>query len=314
MSSDSAPQASPASNRTQGNVLITGASGLIGSALSAELRTGGYHVYALDRHDASAPFHYDQKTRHLHLDPDIPLTAVVNLAGANLADGRWTKARKQTILSSRTHTTADLCAALATLPSPPRTLLSASAMGYYGDTGENQVDETSPAGNDFLAEVARQWEAATRAARDAGIRTVHMRFGLVLSADGGVLPNFILPLRLAAVGTVGSGQQYLSWISLPDALQVVMRLLEDDSLSGAFNLVSGNPVTNRDFTRTLAQVLRRPRLPPLPAPVVRLMFGEMGDAALLGSNRVVSSRLPEAGINLAHPALADALREILDSH
>lgn len=312
MSSNSDPEATPTGASTQGNVLISGASGMIGSALGDALRARGYRVYALDRHDASAPFHYDQSARQMHLDPDIALTAAVNLAGANLADGRWTEARKQTILSSRSHTTADLCAALATLPQPPAVLLSASAMGYYGDTGDNQVDESSPAGNDFLADVARQWEDATRAARDAGIRTVHMRFGLVLSPDGGVLPNFILPLRLAAVGRVGSGRQYLSWISLPDALQVILRLLADASMDGAFNLVSGNPVTNNDFSKTLAQVLRRPRLPPLPAAVVRLLFGEMGDAALLGSNRVVSTRLPAAGISLAHPDLRTALRNILD--
>lgn len=299
------------SDPDKANILITGASGLIGSALRNELESRGYRVYALDRHDAEAPFHYDQQQRKMRLDPDIPLTAVVNLAGASLAGGRWTDKRKQTILHSRTHTTTDLCAALVKLPQRPRVLLSASAMGYYGDTGANQVDETSPAGDDFLADVARQWEAATEAARASEIRTVHMRFGLVLSAAGGVLPNFILPLRLAAVGTVGSGRQYLSWISLPDALQIILRFLEDSSTEGDFNVVSGNPVTNRDFSRTLAQVLRRPRLPPLPAPVVRLLFGEMGEAALLGSNRVVSVRLPEAGLTIAHPDLRTALQKVL---
>jgi len=297
----------------KGNILITGASGLIGSALRVRLEDLGYTVHALDRHNSDAPFHYDQPARQMRLDPAIPLTAVINLAGANLAKGRWTDARKKTILHSRTHTTADLCAALAELPQRPRVLLSASAMGYYGDTGKNVVDENSPEGSDFLAEVSVQWEAATEAARNCDVRTVHMRFGLVLSPAGGVLPNFILPLRLAAVGTVGSGQQYMSWISLPDALQIILRMLEDDSLSGGFNLVSGTPVTNRDFSRTLASVLRRPRLPPLPAPIVRLMFGEMGDTALLGSNRVVSARLPDAGIQMEHPDLRSALQQVLST-
>ncbi|GAB5501123.1 MAG: hypothetical protein PsegKO_34340 [Pseudohongiellaceae bacterium] len=299
------------SDSKKANVLITGASGLIGSALHSELESRNFRVYALDRHDSAAPFHYDQQARKMHLDPDIPLFAVINLAGANLADGRWNDQRKQTILHSRTHTTADLCDALVKLPQRPEVLLSASAMGYYGDTGERQVDENSPAGDDFLAEVAKQWEAATEAARASEIRTVHMRFGLVLSPAGGVLPNFILPFRLAAVGTVGSGRQYLSWISLPDVLQVILRFLEDDSLNGDFNLVSGQPITNREFSRTLARALRRPRLPPLPAPIIRLMFGEMGDAALLGSNRVVSVRLPEEGITIQHPDLDTALQQVL---
>lgn len=298
-------------NSELGNILITGASGLIGSALHAELESRGYRVYALDRHNPEAPFHYDQQQRQMRLAPDIPLTAVINLAGASLADGRWTDKRKQTILHSRIHTTADLCAALVKLPQRPQVLLSASAMGYYGDTSDIQVDESSPAGDDFLAEVAKQWEAATEAARASEIRTVHMRFGLVLSAAGGVLPNFILPLRLAAVGTVGSGRQYLSWISLPDAVQLILRFLEDATLEGDFNLVSGNPVSNREFSQTLAKVLRRPRLPPLPAPIVRLLFGEMGDAALLGSNRVVSTRLPQHGLTIDHPDLESALQQVL---
>ncbi len=242
----------------------------------------------------------------MQLSQEIPLLAVINLAGANISDGSWTEARKREILESRQHTSEDLCQALAALPQPPGVLLSASAMGYYGDTGASIADESSPAGDDFLAGIARHWEAATRAAEEAGIRTVHMRLGLVLSREGGILANFILPLGLAAVGRVGSGRQYMSWISLPDVVQIVMTLLTDEEVSGPINLVSEQAVQNHEFSRCLAATLGRPRLPPLPAFVVRLMFGEMADGALLVSNRVQSLRLPELGIKLQHPDLASA--------
>lgn len=295
----------------KGHILITGASGLIGTALQPALRAAGYTVHKLSRRDPQAPFYYDQSQRRMQLAADIPLHGVINLAGANISDGRWTASRKQEIIESRSHTTEDLCKALTEQQWRPRVLLSASAMGFYGDTGSNTADETSPAGNDFLAEVARKWEAATDPAIKAGIRTVHLRFGLVLSTAGGVLPNFILPLRLAAVGRVGNGQQYMSWISLADAVNCIMRLLEDDEVSGAINLVSEQPIQNRDFSRILGQRLGRPRLPPLPAFMVRLMFGEMGDGALLVSNRVLSLRLPELGYPLQHPDLETALQAIL---
>jgi uncharacterized protein (TIGR01777 family) len=296
----------------KGNILISGASGMIGSALGKALEAEGYRVWALSRHDSNAPFYYDQQNRQMHLSQEIPLQAVINLAGANISDGRWTEARKQEILHSRQHTTEDLCQALATLPQAPQVLLSASAMGYYGDTGVTVVDESSPAGDDFLAQISTKWEAATAVAEQAGIRTVHMRLGLVLSPEGGLLANFILPLSLAVVGRVGSGRQYMSWISLPDVLQIILQLLEDDSVSGPINLVSEQPVQNQEFSRCLAATLHRPCLPPLPAFMVRLMFGEMADGALLVSNRVQSLRLSELGITLQHPDLASALQAVLN--
>ena len=293
------------------NILITGASGLIGSALGAQLRERGYRVHALSRRDSSAPFYFDQAAGRMHLSPDIPLYGVVNLAGASLADGRWTNRRKQLIMDSRVLTTEHLCQALATLPSRPEVLISASAIGFYGDTGSRQVDEDSAAGDTFLAEVSVGWEQATEAANAAGIRTVHSRFGLVLSPKGGVLPNFILPGRLAAVGRVGDGRQFIAWIALDDCVDVLCRFLEMPAITGAVNVVADPAVTNAEFTRAVAAALHRPRLPPLPAFVVRLLFGQMGEEALLASSRVHSRRLPELGIELRFPTLEAALAHLL---
>lgn len=297
----------------KGNVLISGASGMLGSALRSHLRGQGSRVFALQRvsdpAQANSEFCYIQPQRRLLLSTSIPLQAVINLAGSNMSDGRWNAARKQQILESRTHTTEDLCAALIALPQPPRVLLSASAMGYYGHTSTRPADESTTVGSDFLADVARQWEAATRIASEHGIRTVCMRFGLILSMTGGVLPRFVMPLRLAAAGRVGNGQQFMSWISLDDTLRVIADLLEASEFSGAINIVSGTPVNNDDFTRTLARALSRPRLPPIPSSLVRLLFGEMGDAALLASNRVVSSRMAA----LPGSVRDQQLRQALDS-
>lgn len=293
------------------HILITGASGLIGSALHPRLEQQGYRVHVLSRRDSKAPFYYDQDTGRMHLAQDIPLTGVVNLAGASLADGRWSKRRKQLIMDSRVLTTEHLCEALAALPTPPEVLISASAIGYYGDTGSDQVDEDSGAGKTFLADVSIGWEQATEAAKAAGIRVVLPRFGLVLSPEGGVLPNFILPGRLAAVGRVGSGRQFISWISLDDCVAVLCRFLETPAISGAVNVVSNHAVTNAEFTRAVATALHRPRLPPLPAFAVRLLFGQMGEEALLASSRVHSQRLPELGIELQYPQLDKALAYLL---
>ncbi len=293
------------------NVLISGLSGLVGSALQRALTARGYTVYGLDRYDHTAPFYYDQQRDELRLADHIPLRAVINLAGASLADGRWSAKRKQVLYNSRILTTRSLADKLTTLSQPPACFLSASAMGYYGQTDTQPVNEHSPAGDDFLATIARDWEAATESAQAAGIRTVLLRFGLVLSSSGGVLPNFILPGRLAAVGRIGSGKQYLSWISLPDCINLILHLLEADDFTGPLNLVSNNEVSNSDFTARLATALNRPRLPPLPAPVVKLLFGEMGEATLLSSARVKSTRQAELGFTPAHAELDEAFSALL---
>ncbi len=291
------------------NILITGSSGLIGSALSKHLERLNYRVYPLRRNTQEGPFYYCQDKDFVHLSPDIPLHGVVNLAGANISDRRWNATRKRVIQDSRCTGTRLLTQALAQLPHKPAVLLSASAIGFYGDTGQDWVDEDSPAGDDFLARLASDWEQATQPAQEAGIRTAHLRFGLVLSPDGGVLKNFILPLRLACVGRIGGGDQFMSWIAIDDAVATIDHLLHDETLAGPFNLVS-DAVSNERFSAALARALRRPRLPPLPAAVLRVMFGEMADAALLASSRVRSKKLP--GLNLGQsPGLEAVLERIL---
>jgi uncharacterized protein len=284
---------------------------MIGQALTEKLTESGYQVFPLSRHDQAAPFYYDQARGLIKLSEQLPLHGVINLAGANISAKRWSKARKQEILDSRSLTTTLLAEALAALPNKPHFLLSASAIGFYGDTGSTTVDENSPAGSDFLAQVSIAWEQATAAAVKAGIRTVQLRFGLVLSPAGGVLKNFILPLGLASVGLVGDGRQYMSWISIDDALMAIEQLMQNEACAGPVNLVADGAVTNAQFMRQLATTLHTVQLPRLPAFMVRLMFGEMADAALLLSSRVRSSRLQELGIQLQHPQLEQALAALL---
>jgi len=299
------------SGSAQKNVLISGASGLIGRALTDALVNSGFRVFALSRTNPEAPFYFDQKKGSMHLDSDISLFAVVNLAGANISAKRWSAATKRQILESRRHTTALLAAALAALPNKPQVFLSASAVGYYGDTGATVVDENSPAGSGFLSQVSVDWERATAPAEGAGIRAVYLRFGLVLSPEGGVLKNFILPLGLASVGPVGEGTQFMSWISIVDAVAIIQRLMVNSDVSGPVNLVAPEIVSNAQFMKELSQTLHSLQLPRLPSAIVRLMFGEMADAALLSSSRVKSRMLPALGLQLQYPELAGALKALL---
>ncbi len=292
----------------QRNILISGATGMIGSALRQRLESQGHRVFALDRGDAGAAFHYSAETKEARLDQDIELDAVVNLAGANISARRWSEEYKRLIMDSRVELTQVLAVALADSAHKPRVFLSASAIGFYGDTGSETVDESSPCGTDFLADVAGNWEAACEPALAAGIRTVNMRFGVVLSRDGGVLKEMLLPFKLGGGGKLGDGSQYMSWIALSDVISLIELCLRDDSISGPLNFVSGQPVTNAEFTRTLGKVLRRPAFSPfLRAWVIRLLFGEMGETLLLGSNRVVSRRYEEIGFSPTRSDLTEAL-------
>ena len=293
------------------NVLITGASGMIGSALSRHLSGHGFDVYPLNRHASTAPFYYDEAVGRVTLDPAIPLSAVINLAGPSIADKRWSESRKRVILQSRQRLTQALSVALAESASKPQTLLSASAIGYYGLTGDRCVDESSPAGSDFLAEVGKAWESATAPAEAAGINTIHLRFGIVLSPEGGVLGKLLLPFKLGLGGRIGSGDQAMSWISITDVLHIVEKLLVDNPGCGPLNLVAGQPITNADFSAQLAQVLRRPHFLPLPGFMVKLLFGEMGETLLLGSAGVSSIKLAPLGIVLRYPTLKSALAALL---
>lgn len=293
------------------NVLVTGATGLVGSAITKKLIEAGYTVHTLKRNNPDAPFHYLEATNQMVLDPDIPLYAVINLAGPNLADKRWTTKRKNYLLSSRVELTNALALALIDLPTKPKMLLAASAIGYYGLTGDSYVDEDSPAGDDFLATVGQQWEQATQPAEDAGINTIHLRIGVVLSKKGGMLQKLLLPFNLGIGGKIGNGKQYLSWISIIDLVQTILFLLVKNPRVGVLNLVAEETVNNADFSTQLGRALRRPSFIPMPTFIVKLLFGEMGEALLLGSTRVKSIKLGSLGIKLQHQTLTSALTAVL---
>jgi len=294
------------------NILLTGASGLIGTALSRHLESQGHSVFPLHRNPASEKTHYwFPEEGRIHLDDDIELDAVIHLAGENIADSRWSQKKKDSILNSRVDGTLLLSEALSKLKHRPGLFISGSAIGYYGDTGDNIVDEDSDRGHGFLSDVATSWESATKAAEDAGIRTIHLRTGIVLSPDGGVLQKMMTPFKMGLGGVVGNGKQYMSWISIDDVIGIIDRMLSDDQLSGPYNLVAPKPVTNYDFTKSLGRVLCRPTISPLPAFAARLMFGEMADALLLSSSRVASRRLSDIGYTFTDTTLEQALSRLL---
>jgi uncharacterized protein (TIGR01777 family) len=235
------------------------------------------------------------------------VTAVIHLAGENLASRRWTAEQKARLRNSRVQSTAFLCKQLALLRYPPRVLLSASAVGFYGSRGEEMLTEESPPGTGFLAELCRDWEAAANAALSCGIRVVSLRFGIVLSKDGGALAKMLPPFRFGLGGRVGHGRQFWSWISLEDAVRGIRHAIEQPSVSGPLNLCAPRPVTNAEFTRTLGDALGRPAILPVPALVLRLFLGEMADAALLASARVRPAELIESGFEFLWPDLGSAL-------
>jgi len=294
------------------NVVITGASGLIGTALREALKADGHQVYAMERRQQStALFHWWPPTRQIYFDPDIPVDAVINLAGAGIADQRWSPQRKQEIKDSRAMATELLAETLAALPHKPSVLLSGSAIGFYGETGSQQVDEKNEAGTDFLAEVSYAWEQATKSALNAGIRTVLLRTGIVLSNQGGALQKMLLPFKLGAGGVVGNGMQYMSWVSLRDEVSMIRFLLQREDLSGPINLVAPAAVTNRAFTKALGKALKRPTFLSMPAAAARLAFGEMADHLLLSSIRVYPTILEQAGYSFQDPDLATALKAMV---
>lgn len=294
-----------------GNILITGASGLVGTALSSVLETNGFTIYKLDRVNSAAPFYYDQESERVQLSSDIPLEAVINLAGASIADGRWTKQRKQTIWNSRVKLTELLCDAIVDLPKPPRVLLSASAIGFYGHNCNEIANEESPAGSDFLADLSVAWEAAANLVKKSGVRVVNLRFGLVLSRNGGVLANLLTPFGLAVVGRLADGKHLQSWIHIDDATAIVAACIEQEDFAGAINLVAPEVVNNQQFAQCMSEVFKRPKLPPMPAALVRLLFGEIADAALLASANIQSRRLEELNVNLKYPTLRESLQALI---
>jgi uncharacterized protein len=303
-----------AAPRTSLSVVVSGSTGLIGSALIPFLTTGGHRVTRLVRRaPRTGEIQWDPASNRLDPAALEDADAVVHLAGENLG-ARWTATRRQAIRESRVRGTRLLCQALSQLARPPRVLISASAVGVYGDRGDEVLSESSAtlaARPNFLVEVAREWEAATEAARAAGIRVVLLRSGLVLSPAGGVLGRMLLPFRMGAGGRLGSGRQWMSWIAMDDAIGVIHHALITENLSGPVNATAPYPVTNREFASTLGRVLGRPAILPVPATALRLVFGEMAEVALLAGARVVPARLVRSGYQFRHAQLEGALRFVL---
>ena len=295
------------------SVAVTGSRGLVGSALVPFLTTEGHRVLRLVREAAGGPDAVRWDPASGIQDPArlARVDAVVHLAGENIAARRWTEAQKDAIRRSRVEGTRRFCEALAELPQPPRVLVAASAIGVYGDRGEEMLTEESAPGAGFLAEVCREWEAATEPAQRAGIRAVHLRFGMILSPQGGALGKMLTPFLLGAGGRMGSGRQYMSWVAIDDAIGAVLHALAMGDLRGPVNVVAPTPVTNAEFARTLGRVLRRAAMMPLPAFAARLAFGEMADALLLASARVVPVKLQASGYAFRFPDLEAALRHLL---
>jgi uncharacterized protein (TIGR01777 family) len=293
-------------------VAVTGASGLIGSALVPFLRSGGHEVLRLVRREAGeGEARWDPATGYVDAAALDGMDAVVHLAGENIAAGRWTVRRKRRIRESRVRGTRVLADALAGMPVPPAALLSASATGYYGDRGDEELDESSGPGEGFLAGLCRDWEGAAAPASRVGMRVVTLRLGVLLTPAGGALAKMLPPFRLGLGGRIGPGTQYVAWIGMDDLLAALLHVLANPSLEGPVNLVAPRPVTNAELARALGRVLRRPAAIPLPAPVARLLLGEMADEALLASARVVPARLLESGLAFRDAEIEGALRRLL---
>lgn len=297
-------------------ILISGSSGLIGSALRKKLVEAGHELGFLVRRQADHSkneVYWDAERGSLDRGPlaEFAPEAVIHLAGENVGKGRWNARKKAKIRDSRVKGTAILAQALASLSEKPRVFLCASASGYYGSRGDEVLDESAASGDNFLAGVCGEWEAACEPARAAGIRVVNLRTGIVLSKKGGALPKILTPFRFGVGGIIGNGRQYMSWIDLEDEVRAILWALEKSDLSGPVNLVAPNPVTNRVFTKTLGRVLFRPTCFPLPASTARMIFGEKADELLLAGARIQPKALLDSGFEFRFPKLKEALKHVL---
>ena len=294
------------------DVLVSGGTGLIGETLIPELEAGGHRVRRLSRDPRSEG--------DIRWDPDAGIIegdlagtdAVIHLAGESIAEGRWTQEKKRRILESRKKGTRLLAEKVAALPEPPSVMVSASATGYYGNRGNELLDEESEPGTLFLSKVCQEWEAAAEPAREAGIRVVHPRFGIVLSTEGGALGTTLPIFKLGGGGKIGSGRQYWSWVAFDDVVGAIMHALNSDTLRGPMNVVAPDPPTNAEYTKTLGRVLGRPTFFTVPAPAARVGLGGIADELLLASARVEPTKLEETGYEYRHPELEDALRYLLE--
>ena len=299
------------------DVAVTGSHGFIGSALLPALTGEGHRPVRVVRSRAAGDdeLGWDPEAGTIDAAGLEGIGAVVHLAGAGIGDKRWTDARKRLILESRTKGTGLLARTLAGLTHPPSVLVSASAIGYYGNRGDEPLDEQSAPGHDFVAGVCVQWEAATAPAAEAGIRVVTTRSGVILGGDGGVFPRMLLPFRLGLGGRLASGRQYMSWVSISDEVGAILHALTDESLRGPVNLTGPTPVTNAEFTKTLGRVVHRPTAIPTPLLPLKARYGsELVQHLLVEGQRVLPKRLDEHGFRFAHPTLEEALRAALDRH
>lgn len=295
-------------------ILISGASGLVGTAATSALRADDHTVAKLVRPGGSAEpgdVRWDPGTAAVDLAAMDGADALINLSGASIGEGRWTAERKSLLRSSRVGSARVLVDAMAKLQHKPRVLLNASAVGYYGDRGDEVLTESSSNGQGFLAALARDWEAESSRLQSLGVRTVLLRFGVILSTRGGALPKMLTPFKLGAGGRLGSGRQWMPWIALEDVIGAIRMPLGDERFSGPVNVVAPNPVQNVDFTRGLALAVRRPALFPAPAFALRLALGEMANELLLSSQRVKPQKLLDAGFDFRHSDLESALRAIV---
>jgi hypothetical protein len=303
-----------------GRILITGASGFIGRSLARELAAGGHEIIALTRNPDTSRGRlpvgvslaaWDGRTAAGWGGLADGARAIVNLAGDNLAEGRWTKAKKARILASRVEAGSAVVEAVRAARTKPRVLVQASAVGFYGSAGDEELDEDSPAGAGFLAGVVRVWEDSTRAVEALGVRRAVIRSGLVLGAGGGVWPRLALPFRFFAGGPLGRGRQAFSWISLEDEARAIRYVVENEELAGAFNLTAPGPLRQGEFCRVIGRALRRPCWLPIPAPLLKMIFGEKARETLLAGQRVLPRRLLAAGFVFRHPDAASAVAALL---
>jgi uncharacterized protein (TIGR01777 family) len=296
-------------------ILISGSHGLVGKALSSELLKGGHEIVSLVRQKSEGASEIEWHPNQGSIDSErlSGFDTVIHLAGESIASGRWTDDKKRRIRESRVSGTTLLSQALARSSKPPTTFISASAIGYYGDRGDELLNEKSPSGNDFLSEVCVAWERATAEAEAKGIRTVHTRFGIILDQGGGALAKMLTPFRMGVGGKIGDGKQWMSWIALADVINGLKFVIENNAVTGPVNFVAPNPATNGEFTKTLGDALGRPTLFPMPAFIARLAFGEMADALLLSSAKVEPKCLRESGYRFEFEQLQTALEAILES-
>ena len=295
-------------------ILITGASGLIGSSLAQHLRNASHEIMVLTRSTAGPTegrYNWNPDSSEFDIRALRSVEVVINLAGENIGAKRWTPVQKRLIADSRLKGTALLVDAISRMDNRPRLLVSASAVGYYGNRGDEPLTELSQPGDGFLSELCRDWEAEATKATKLGVRVVCLRTGMVLSRTGGTLERMLPMFKVGLGGPLGSGNQYWSWVALDDVVRAFEFIIEKEQLSGPVNLVAPNPVTNAEFTQALAKAVHRPAIFPVPAPILRLALGEMADSLVLCSQNVVPEKLLDAGFAFRHPALSDALGSIL---